>query len=168
MRHLLHHFYANDSAAAMKLTASFATPLEQVPHLSLKDLLEEDGDVALAEAAYNNSSFGAQSNLKSSNEKYAFLDSHKLMNDSWGEAADGLAHETSNDNKIKRGGREKFTKPEMSALLQALEQSCKLPGLTDAERTQLFAIMDTLAEIDGLSGNAQLALLDPPGQRYST
>ncbi|KAJ0961111.1 hypothetical protein J5N97_000926 [Dioscorea zingiberensis] len=57
-------------------------------------------------------------------------------------------------------------KSEITWLINTLEKTHTIPGITDNEKTQILSIVDILGEVSGTSGGSVYQSLDEPGRRF--
>ncbi|KAL2650756.1 hypothetical protein R1flu_018884 [Riccia fluitans] len=69
--------------------------------------------------------------------------------------------------EVKAGGFQPFTKTEADLISRIIKESSEVPGLSNEnEKIQLLALVDVLAEMDGVSQPSPTVSLDSPGLRF--
>lgn len=157
-------------------TAASERPKLTIPRTPLSKLFLEKDKVGEQVGIHNGkTSFGLlggagegggnfAENFLSTYSKDSFADfSVPLNSEVWG---NGQATEAKGNAEIKSGGLQPFTKLEVESVSKILKESEEVPGLSDAnEKIQLLALIDVLAEMDGVSQPSPTESLDYPGQR---
>lgn len=161
IRHLAHHLAATTIIPAA------------IPRMGLAKLLQKDvSSTTKTSANPDNTSFNfmsstfTQSRPTSVSDKYSFLN-----NSSWlDEFSDELSEvkplrSTQSQDVVKTGGSEPFSKTEMDAIIQFIEDGKSALQLSKEELKQVLALVEVVGEMDGVNQTAKCAGLDLSGQR---
>ncbi|KAG0631662.1 hypothetical protein M758_1G270500 [Ceratodon purpureus] len=180
IRHLSHYLAATTGRpAANHNEACVSDKIDQVhiqiPRMGLAKLLQKDVSVTTQASANLDSAYNTSFTFMNSpitqppnvSDKYSFLN-----NTSWlDEFSDELSEvkpsrSAQSQDALKTGGSESFSKDEMEAIVQFIEDGRSVLKLSEEEFKQVLALVEVVGEMDGVKQAAQCAGLDLSGQRF--
>lgn len=181
IRHLSHYLAATTIRPAAKYNETCVSDridqgCTRIPGMGLAKLLQKDVSIMTRasenpDSAYNTSftlmnGSITQSRPPNVSDKYSFLN-----NTSWlDEFSDELSEvkpvrSTLSQDALKTGGSEAFSKNEMEAIEQFIEDGKGVLQLSEVELKQVLALVKVMGEMDGVTQAAQCVGLDLSGQR---
>ncbi|KAL3700862.1 hypothetical protein R1sor_018884 [Riccia sorocarpa] len=169
MRHLAKFLSPQTEPPTTQMFSGSQPPKLAIPRTPLSKLLEEEGqhgDRSGKEIAKASFSLSAGQNGNIANNFISSYSRHLF--DSYD---DSLSSErlqgAQGSSEIKTGGFQVFTKREADLISRIIKESSEVPGLSNEnEKLQLLALVDVLAEMDGVSQPSPTASLDAPGLRF--
>lgn len=182
VRHLAHHIAASSSTPSLQSTSRTASsPSYQdqlfISRTDLTELLKSEAGKSTQEQANNNFGFTSSFSFMDSgtslappaektNEKYSFLNNSSWLDEFASELTPPKpVKESQTQEALKMGGADPLSKTELEAIVRFIEDCPDIYQLSEEEQKHLLAVVDVLAEMDGVGQAAQCTGLDLSGQR---